>query len=120
MPFYDTDLVFSIKQLTQVDYNRHMFDFYNRKLFYHGRNRGCGHNKLYSLRDHRLVDSRWNQFSCEYYRIGLIKDLKINIVKYAEKYNLTRLITITFRLNHLKRRIRPDNGYRHVMKRFNN
>jgi len=120
LPFCTTGLVFSIEQLTQVDYQSPKFDFYWRKKKYEGRNNGCGNNKLYSKKDHRLVDSHCNQFCCEYCRPRLLGNLKDNIVRYAEKYDLTRFITITFGGKDLRRVVRPDNSFQYVMKRFNN
>lgn len=120
LPFFNTGLVFTIEQLTQVDYDKPKFDFYLRKLRYKDRNRGCGAHKLYSRRKHKLVDTHCNQFSCEYCRPRLLKNLKNNIVKYAEKFDLTRFITITFGGKDLRRLVRPDNSFSYVMKRFNN
>jgi hypothetical protein len=120
LPFNTTGLVLSIEQLTQVDYQSPRFDFYWRKKKYGGRNSGCGNNKLYSRKDHRLVDSHCNQFCCEYCRPRLLRNLKDNIVRYAEKFDLTRFITITFGGKDLRRVVRPDNSYQYVMKRFNN
>jgi hypothetical protein len=94
--FFNTGLVFNTEQLIQLDYDVPKFDFYLRKLRYRGRNRGCSNNKLYYCRKHILVDASCNQFSCEYCRFRLLKNLRIKIVKYAERHNLTRFITITF------------------------
>ena len=119
LPFSNTGLVFNIEQLTQLDYQRPKYDFYRRKKEYKGRNRGCGINKLYSKREHRLVDTCCNQFSCEYCRQKLLKNLRINIVKNADKFGLTRFVTITFGGNDIRRVVRPDNSFSYVMKRFN-
>ncbi|MCK5459440.1 MAG: hypothetical protein KAI20_06075, partial [Thermoplasmatales archaeon] len=120
LPVDGTGLVFNKEQLTQINYDRPKFDFYLRKLRYKDRNRGCGTHKLYTRRQHKLVDTHCNQFSCEYCRPRLIRNLKNNIVKYAEKFDLTRFITITFGGKDLRRLVRPDNSFSYVMKRFNN
>ncbi|MBU0496407.1 MAG: hypothetical protein KKG04_00435 [Candidatus Thermoplasmatota archaeon] len=112
-------LVFSIEQLTQVDWQQPRYDMHRRKLQYARINKGCGVNKLYDVRNHRLVDAHCNQFSCEYCRPRLLKNLRINIIKYAHEMDLTRFVTITFGGEDLRRVVRPDNSFEYVMKRFN-
>ena len=118
-PGFLSGLVLTTEQLTQVDWQQPRFDMHRRKLQYADRNRGCGRNKFYNMREHRLVDAPCNQFSCEYCRPKLLKKLRINIIRYAKEMDLTRFVTITFGGEDLRRVVRPDNSFEYGMKRFN-
>lgn len=90
-----------------------------RKKVYSNTNRYCETDLIYNRRSHTMDNAGCKCYSCSRCRPLRKKRLLNAVIDATDKHGLTRLLTITFPGEKLRKRVTPDESFTYTMKKFN-